>query len=124
MTFLEFLISVVLKEADCQSDGSCSMNQHWMPLDNVCSFCALNYSLVSSMETFGEDYARVSKLLGVEVLEKEKEQHVHTAPASIQNVTAAHFALVPQDVVQRINQVYKLDFEMFDYNPYSGTKDD
>ena len=62
----------------------------------------------------------VSKLLGVEVPEREKEYHVHTEAASIQELTAAHFGIVPDTVLQRINQIYRLDLEMFGYHPYPG----
>ena len=120
-SFVDFLKDHVLREAEnCVRGGSCHMNRHWIPMDNICSFCALNYSLVGTMETFGEDHARVSGLLGVEVAESSKERHVHTGPSAIQEVTAAHFALVPETVLRRVNQVYKLDLEMFGYQPYPG----
>ena len=43
--------------------------------------------------------------------------HSHIG-ASIQEVTAKHFATVSRSVTKRLENFYRLDLEMFDYTPY------
>ena len=67
-SFEDFLTKVVLKQAESCSrkSGNCSVNRHWDSLDNLCSFCALNYTVVSSMDTFAEDFTHITARLGLE----------------------------------------------------------
>ena len=121
LSFLEFLTEVVLWEAgDCEGVG-CNgrMNVHWTPMDNHCSFCALNYSLLSSMDTFSRDHVRVAGILGVRVQQKKKKEHTHIG-ANINEVTREMFSNVPEHVLESINKVYKFDLEMFGNTPYPG----
>ena len=121
LSFLEFLTEVVLREAgDCEGVG-CNgrMNVHWTPMDNHCSFCALNYSLLSSMDTFSRDHARVAGILGVKVQQKKKKEHTHIG-TNINEVTREMFSNVPEHVLESINRVYKFDLEMFGNTPYPG----
>ena len=112
---------VVLKEAgDCEGVGCIGrMNVHWTPMDNHCSFCALDYSLLSSMDTFSRDHARVANILGVKVQQKKKKEHTHIG-ANINEVTRKMFSNIPEHVLESINRVYKFDLEMFGNTPYRG----
>ena len=65
-SFESFLKDKVLKEADLCSGGvSCRVNPHWDSLDNLCSYCALNYTVLSSMDTFSEDFTHITARLGL-----------------------------------------------------------
>ena len=43
--------------------------------------------------------------------------HSHIG-ASIQEVTAEHFATVSRSVTERLENFYRLDLDMFGYTPY------
>ena len=42
-------------------------------MDMSCSFCAVNYTVISTMDTFGEDYARISAKLGLGKVKTNKK---------------------------------------------------
>ena len=121
-SFVEFLTNVVLREArDCEGVGCIGrMNVHWTPMDNHCSFCALNYSLLSSMDTFSQEHERVASILGVKVQQGKKREHVHTG-AKITMMTRHMFSNVSKHILESINRVYRYDLEMFGYTPYPGS---
>ena len=58
----DFLKEQVLgKTADCNVTEYCRINPHWNSLNNLCSFCSLNFTGISKMETFDEDYLHMSR---------------------------------------------------------------
>jgi hypothetical protein len=118
-TFSDFLMETVLKEArGCREDNACpTMNHHWRPLDSLCSFCALNYTALGAMETFGADHAWLSVRLGIVGQERAASLHAHAGPA-IQALTARYFAEVSNKLKKQLKSVYKYDFLMFGYNPF------
>ena len=67
-SFEKFLEEQVLKQAESCDGDSCDVNPHWDSMDNMCSFCVLNYTVLSSMETFAEDFSHITARLGLKEL--------------------------------------------------------
>jgi len=116
-TFVDFLTNTVLKEAQgCTKDNACpGMNHHWKPLDSLCSFCALNFTWISKMETFSRDHHWISRRIGVG-LEEAPSLHSHAGQA-IRELTGRYFGQVSHRVKKKLATIYKNDFLMFGYNP-------
>ena len=58
----DFLTEQVLgKTGGCSANAYCRINPHWNSQNNLCSFCALNYTGISKMETFSEDFVQMSR---------------------------------------------------------------
>ena len=114
-SFSQFLRHSVLKNNYSCTDGGCASvnNHHWRSMDVSCSFCAVNYTVISTMETFGEDYARVSAKLGLEKVKAERS-NVHGG-SKIEQLTAEHFKEVPEDIKQKLRKIYEYDLKLFGY---------
>ena len=69
-SFEQFLENQVLKQAESCDGVSCEVNPHWDSMDKMCSFCALNYTVLSSMDTFAEDFSHITARLGLKELAK------------------------------------------------------
>ena len=114
-SFSQFLRNSVLKNNySCTNGGCASVNtHHWRSMDVSCSFCAVNYTVISTMDTFSEDYARISAKLGLGEV-KAKRSNVHGG-SKIEQLTAEHFKEVPKDIKQKLRKIYEYDLKLFGY---------
>ena len=113
-TFTSFLTSSVLKNNPSCIGGGCVgiTNHHWRPIDTSCSFCALNFTVLSSMETFAEDFTRISSRFGIPTVPKAKRVR---GGSRIEELTSEFFADVPEYVKEKLKRIYRLDLAMFGY---------
>ena len=66
-TFAEFLHFVIEQSASCYSARSCDkMDLHWRPYDQICSFCQVNYTVISKLEIFDADRDMILGMVGIE----------------------------------------------------------
>ena len=114
-SFTQFLRNSVLKNNYSCSHGGCASvnNHHWRSMDKSCSFCAINYTVISTMDTFAEDYARISERLGLTRVKAERS-NVHGG-SKIEKLTAEHFKEVPEGVKQKLREIYEFDLKLFGY---------
>ena len=113
-TFTDFLTSSVLKNNPSCMGGGCVgiTNHHWRPIDTSCSFCAINFTVLSSMETFAEDFALISSKYGIPSHPEAKRVR---GGSKIEELTAKYFADVPTHVKEKLKRLYRLDLAMFGY---------
>ena len=110
--FPAFLRAAVLGGDTSCSDSWCVSpnNPHWRPIEAFCLPCAINYTVISSMETFEEDFTRIAARLGVEVA--VRAEHVHGG-AGIEQLTREHLEGLPQEVRAGLEERYEHDLQMF-----------
>ena len=65
------------------------------------------------MDTFAEDYARISARLGLTRVKAERS-NVHNG-SKIEKLTAEHFKEVPEGVKQKLREIYEYDLKLFGY---------
>ena len=120
-TFAEFLDVVIEQSASCPSTKSCDkMDLHWRPYDQICSFCQVNYTVISKLETFDADREMILGMVGIEgerVHLHQGSEHVVRGISTCQR-TRQHFENIHQTVKEKLRMIYKLDFQMFDYDPF------
>ena len=116
MSFQQF-VDFVLSEANREEGlGFQKMDPHWRPISSKGFFCHINYTVISKMETYNEDKERFLKMVGIE--EEKKEERIHvTSGESIQNTTKNMFEKIRKEDREALKELYKYDFEMFDYDP-------
>ena len=116
MSFQQF-VDFVLSEANREEGlGFQKMNVHWRPISAHGFFCYINYTVISKMETYTEDKKRFLKMVGIE--ERMKEDRIHvTAGESIKDKTKAMFKNIRKEDSEALKELYKYDFELFDYDP-------
>ena len=89
---------------------------HVMPFWKRCDMCNLNYDLIGKMETFTQDSNYIMEKIGMKspkIVVAEKE-HVSSGNSS-EEMAKNLFARLPNDLIEKLYDLYKLDFEMFDY---------
>ena len=116
MSFRQF-VSLVLSEAKQEQDLLfLKMNVHWRPISAHGFFCAINYTVISKMETYNEAKKMFLKMVGIEEEIKERRYHVHGGK-SIKDKTASLFKQLNERDIEDLTKLYKYDLELFDYNP-------
>lgn len=119
-TFLDYVIN------ENAHHNSNAVNNHWKKFQDRCGFCTLKYDVIGRMESFDEDtrYIFLKANLIQEIPLELSELAVHQTKKksrskgdkSPSNRTLTYFANVSQAMIQSIYQVYKIDFELFEYN--------
>ena len=116
--FERFVIDHVLKPSNAAQDKKTmfKLNHHWRPFNSYCAFCNINYTILSKTETFDEDKTRILDILGLETRESDQRLNSHSG-TKIGHITAEFFKNVSVDVKLALVDLYRYDFEMFNYDP-------
>ena len=116
-TFLDFIITK-------------HKNLHWKKFYLRCSYCDLQYSVIGRAETYSEDTkyillkANLTSNIPLEMAafhkhadfaNKDKEL-AHEVNGEPEERTLEYFKKINQTVIQTLYEMYKIDFELFNYN--------
>ena len=107
-----------MKEAEESGNDKtfASMNEHWRPSNSYCAFCNINFTALSKTESFNEDKTRIMETLGMKVKNKKMRLHPHGG-SNITALTKRYMKKIDFDTRNAIIDLYKYDFDMFDYYP-------
>jgi len=117
-SFSKFVTAVLHSATRCGEDSLCqSMDSHWRPYYASCSYCDLQYNFISKMENLQRDLQVIfTDILNVEL---DKEYHSNERNGdSIRNKTIQYIQELSEDTKKQLYEVYRHDFEMFDYRPF------
>lgn len=90
------------------------MNEHWMPMYNLCQPCAVNYDFIGSYERLESDSAYVLQHVGVPPHIQFPERQTWYKPVTTETL---HYYLcsLPQKLLKELLPKYILDFSLFTY---------
>ena len=86
---------------------------HLHPFWNECNYCNLNYEVIGKMETFTNDSNYIMAKTG---MRPSIEQEHISSGGSTSDLAKVYFANIPNKLTKKLQQLYKIDFEMFNYN--------
>ena len=69
------------------------------------------------METFAEDQEKIHEMLKIPFKAKSKNVRKSKSELSTRDLTKMYFEDIPVEVKRKLENIYKLDFELFDYSP-------
>lgn len=109
ITFTEFLKFILSNSHPFTRDP------HWQQIQQLCFPCAFDFDFIGHFETLEEDAAYI--------LAKEQFNNSVTIRSSNPTNTSSDFmrfySHVPREVIYRLGEAYRGDFEIFDY-PFPG----
>ena len=89
------------------------LNDHWLPQYIVSRPCHIKYDFIGHFENLAVEGPYLLRSLRVDHLVKFPEYHSSNA---LQNLV--HFyKLVPLDLIQKLNEYYRMDYKLFGYSP-------
>ena len=122
-------------EKNYQQKNSCKMkmNNHWKPFITRCAYCDVSYSIIARAETIREDQRYIGHMANVTFYELGKIRikfiiyvcQIFLFPVEINKSHGGstkenamkYFSEIDFDSAKRLYELYKVDFEMFDYSP-------
>ncbi|XP_051581202.1 carbohydrate sulfotransferase 14-like [Myxocyprinus asiaticus] len=107
VTFTEFVRYLLDEDPE-------RMNEHWMPIYNLCQPCAIEYNFIGTYERLERDAAYVLERVGAPQHVRFPERQTWYKPVTKETL---HYYLctVPQKILKELLPKYILDFSLFGY---------
>ncbi|KAM4574553.1 carbohydrate sulfotransferase 14 [Fundulus diaphanus] len=107
VTFGEFVRYLLDEDAE-------HMNEHWMPVYNLCQPCAVSYHFIGSYEHLERDSDYVLQRIGAPPFVRFPERQTWYKPVTTETL---HYYLctLPQKLLRELLPKYILDFSLFAY---------
>lgn len=108
VTFAEFVRYLLDEDVE-------HMNEHWMPMYNLCQPCAVSYDFIGSYEHLEKDSEFVLQQIGAPRHIRFPERQTWYKPVTLETI---HFYLcsLPQKLLRDLLPKYILDFSLFTYS--------
>ncbi|XP_056132080.1 carbohydrate sulfotransferase 14 [Lampris incognitus] len=107
VTFAEFVRYLLDEDAE-------RMNEHWMPVYNLCQPCAVSYDFIGSYEHLERDAEHILQQIGAPPHVHFPERQTWYKPVTTETL---HYYLcsLPQKLMRELLPKYILDFSLFAY---------
>ncbi|XP_018022696.1 carbohydrate sulfotransferase 11-like [Hyalella azteca] len=92
-------------------DAFRSFDRHWRPYFLNCGACDLNYEYIVKMETWSEDLRYLLPKFNM-----DEKNEVHENAKNSTDVSYRYIRALPKQLILKLYEIYKIDFEMFDYS--------
>ncbi|XP_078343286.1 carbohydrate sulfotransferase 11-like isoform X2 [Oculina patagonica] len=109
VTFTEFLKFIVT------SSNYLARDDHWRQCEHLCFPCTFNFHFIGHFETLAEDAAYMLKKAGID--DRVAFPPVRSSSAASDFMT--YYSQVPHEIIFKVGEVFRSDFEMFGY-PFPG----
>lgn len=118
-TFREFVNYLIFQH----SRNSQPLDEHWAPIYKFCTPCSIPFKIIGKVETFNRDSEYIIRQAGLESLLLGKmplstlEKVGNLAKGlKTDRLVAKYFKDIDQMMLEQLLHIYRLDFELFDYN--------
>jgi len=93
------------------------MNTHWLPLSlSRCGYCQVPFTVILKTEELALDMKFVGQMSGVN-LTSQTVENPSKGPSSSMKQSREYLSRLDSQARAELYQVYKVDFEMFQYSP-------
>ena len=94
----------------------CDVDLHWIPYTATCAPCSIEYTAVARLENLSQDLAYIGQLAGMEFENIEVKNPSRGGSSS--DLAIEYFREVKKEDVEKLYQLYKIDFQLFGYSPH------
>ena len=101
--FVEFLVDLPLAE----------YNYHWIPVYMLCMPCHFKYSIMARLDTLPMDSREIFKAINMTA--SMHNNHM-TQGNTTNNMVASYYSTIPNDLLDKLVNIYKFDFLLFNYS--------
>ena len=92
------------------------INEHWRPYHQLCFPCAIKYDVIAKYETLTDDSERFLRLIGAP---DDLLYHLYV-PSKTASLLPQYMANLSRAQRHGLYQMYRRDFEAFEYQPFGG----
>ena len=107
--FIEYVVDLPINK----------LESHWIPMYLQCMPCHIKYKIIARLNTLTVDSDQIFKSMGVAA--ELPKSHV-TQGNSTDNTVATYFSQISKDLLDKLIDIYKFDFLLFNYSAdeYAG----
>ncbi|XP_018017876.1 carbohydrate sulfotransferase 8 [Hyalella azteca] len=109
--FAEYLIDTVKVPVLADAAAYKSFDIHLSPFFLNCEVCDLNYEYIVKMETWDDDLSYLLPKYHIKYVDKAYGAILNSSDVSFQ-----YFKTLPESLVLKLYEIYKIDFELFGYS--------
>ena len=91
-----------------------AVNEHWMPYEDLCRPCDVNYDFIGSIDTLERDVRHIMRQIHANET-KYHLMHTNRALTKTKRTIAGFFKQLPQKYFDQLLAIRKTDFELFGY---------
>ncbi|KAM7353437.1 carbohydrate sulfotransferase 11 isoform 1-T7 [Cochliomyia hominivorax] len=98
-------------------------DEHWSPIYSFCTPCSINFTIIGKVETFNRDSEFIIRQAGLESLllgklPKSLSRKIgNLSKGAKTNISLEkYFSEINRSTLDQLIKIYKLDFELFDYD--------
>lgn len=107
--FLEFILNTNLEGVGYES--------HWVPYSRYCAPCSVTYDVIGKLETAADDFRYVWSRAGLGSKTSIPWVNRVSSPSRDEiDLKRRYYSSLPRDLILRVFQRFRIDFEMFDYS--------
>ena len=92
----------------------CKLDPHLLPYTVNCAPCNVDYKAVVKLENLEQDLLFLGQMAGVQF---EKVVTLNPSSGDTSDLAMEYFSQIYKDDVEKLYELYKFDFELFDYDP-------
>lgn len=105
--FVEFLLF--------EAKNGANLDMHWTPVTNFCTPCQVHFDVILKFETLDEDQRYLIEKAGLG--NAIKPEHKNSGKGKNTNeLLMNHYSQLTKSQVKGLHQLFKYDFELFDYS--------
>ena len=107
-------------------DFSKSKSEHWRPQFLNCHYCEINYDMIGRVETFYEDLKFIALITNLTIANESNLQFHKTKlhkELTTEDKTIQLFSKLSKTQLEKLYNLYKMDFEVFGYHVYPFVPD-
>lgn len=109
ITFIEFIRYLT---DTGPKDTMSQMSDHWLPISSFTHPCRLKFDFIGKYETLADDGPYVLRKFGLDQVVTFPEIHGSHAAELMKR----QYANVPKNLIRKLQDYYKLDYELFGYS--------
>ncbi len=114
MTFQEYVKYIGDRKISTFTGGP---TEHWKPMIDLCSPCAVKYDFIAHLETLQVDTANIlERIGGSDYMDLVVGQSPHGTGSSKNHTFGKYFDQLTEDNIEGIRWRYKKDFKVFGYS--------
>merc|ERR1719233_2007283 len=110
--FVKFVLQS--SEVNCRNLKHCKLDPHLLPYTVNCAPCNVDYRAVVKLENLAQDLLFIGQMVEVQF---EMVVNLNPSSGETSELAKEYFSQIHQQDVEKLNQLYKFDFELFDYDP-------
>lgn len=98
-----------------------SFDEHWRPYYQECAPCFVKYDYILKMENFANELDYLVENLNNEkvtrIINKNNKDNINPLGRTNGDINKRYFSTISLSLLKELYEIYKKDFELFDYAP-------